>query len=132
NLRHGVKLHFGNSDVRLDDPAHVERLGRVFAAANERRMAIVVHLRASTSRGRAYGAVQARVFLEELLPVVPDVPVQVAHLPGTGPGYHDPPADRAMAVLAEAVELRGPRAGPAWLGGGPGPTPDTGPPNSRL
>jgi predicted TIM-barrel fold metal-dependent hydrolase len=99
----GIKLHFGNSDVQLDDPTHVERLRQVFRAANEHGMAIVVHLRASISRQRPYGALQARVFLEQLLPLAADVPVQVAHLAGTGPGYDDPPADSAMAVLAEAV-----------------------------
>jgi predicted TIM-barrel fold metal-dependent hydrolase len=56
----GIKLHFGNSDVRLENPAHVEQLRRVFRAANEHRMAVVVHLRASISRKRPYGPVQAR------------------------------------------------------------------------
>jgi predicted TIM-barrel fold metal-dependent hydrolase len=93
----------------LDNPAHVEQLRRVFRAANEHRMAIVVHLRASTSRKRPYGAAQARVFLEQLLPLVPNVPVQVAHLAGTGPGYDDPPSDSAMAVLAETMERHDPR-----------------------
>jgi predicted TIM-barrel fold metal-dependent hydrolase len=114
-LRRGIKLHFGNSDVQLDDSAHVERLRRVFRAANAHRMAIVVHMRASTSRRRPYGAAQARVFLEQLLPLVPDVPVQVAHLAGTGPGYDDPPADSAMAVLAEAVERHDPRTRNLWF-----------------
>jgi uncharacterized protein len=99
----GIKLHFGNSDVQLDQPAHLERLRQVFRMANEQGMAIVVHLRASISRKRPYGAAQARIFLEQLLPLAADVPVQVAHLAGTGPGYDDPPADSAMAVLAEAV-----------------------------
>lgn len=115
SLRGGIKLHFGNSDVQLDDPAHVERLRRVFRAANQHRMAIVVHLRASISRHRPYGAAQARVFLEQLLPLVPDVPVQVAHLAGTGPGYDDPPADSAMAVLADAVQRGDPRARKLWF-----------------
>lgn len=48
----GIKLHFGNSDVQLDEPAHLERLRRVFRTANEQGMAIVVHLRASISRKR--------------------------------------------------------------------------------
>ena len=99
----GIKLHFGNSDVQLDEPAHVERLRQVFRAANEHGMAIVVHMRASISRKRPYGAAQARTFLEQLLPEAADVPVQIAHLAGTGPGYDDPPADSAMAVLADAV-----------------------------
>jgi predicted TIM-barrel fold metal-dependent hydrolase len=114
-LRHGIKLHFANSDVQLDNPAHVELLGRVFRAANERRMAIVVHLRASISRNRPYGAAQARVFLEQLLPLAPDIVVQVAHLAGSGPGYDDPPADSAMAVLAEAVEQGDPRTSQLWF-----------------
>ncbi|HEU4524941.1 MAG TPA: amidohydrolase family protein [Gemmatimonadales bacterium] len=105
----GIKMHFGNSDVRVDEPAHLERLRRVFRAANQQGMAIVVHLRASISRRRPYGATQARIFLEQLLPLAADVPVQIAHLAGTGPGYDDPPADSAMAVLADAVK-RGNRA----------------------
>jgi uncharacterized protein len=115
NLRHGIKLHIGNSDVRLENPAHVEQLRRVFRAANEHGMAIVVHLRASISRKRPYGPVQARAFLERLLPAAPDIPVQVAHLAGTGPGYEDPPADSVMAVLAEAVEKRDPRTRRLWF-----------------
>jgi predicted TIM-barrel fold metal-dependent hydrolase len=114
-LRHGIKLHFGNSDVQLENPAHVEQLRRVFRAANEHRMAIVVHLRASISRKRPYGPVQARAFLEQLLPAAPDIPVQVAHLAGSGPGYDDPPADSVMAVLAEAVEKRDPRTRRLWF-----------------
>jgi predicted TIM-barrel fold metal-dependent hydrolase len=59
--------------------------------------------------------VQARTFLEQLLPAAPDMPVQVAHLAGTGPGYDDPPADSVMAVLAEAVEKRDPRTRRVWF-----------------
>jgi uncharacterized protein len=115
NLRHGIKLHFGNSDVQLENPAHLDRLRQVFRAANQHHMAIVVHLRASISRKRPYGAAQARLFLEQLLPLAPDVDVQVAHLAGTGPGYDDPPADSAMAVLAAAVERRDPRTRRLWF-----------------
>jgi hypothetical protein len=78
-------------------------------------MTIVVHLRASISRKRPYGPVQARAFLEQLLPTAPDIPIQVAHLAGTGPGYEDPPADSVMAVLAEAVEKRDPRTRRLWF-----------------
>src|SRR5918999_779180 len=44
-LRRGIKLHFGNSDVQLENPAHVEQLRRVFRPANRHRMAIAVHMR---------------------------------------------------------------------------------------
>ena len=109
NLRRGIKLHFGNSDVQLENPGHIEQLRRVFRAANDHRMPIVVHMRANISRKRPYGPIQARAFLEQVLPVAPDIPIQVAHMAGTGPGYDDPPADSVMAVLAEAVEKSDPR-----------------------
>jgi predicted TIM-barrel fold metal-dependent hydrolase len=115
NLNHGIKLHFGNSDVQLQNPVHAARLRQVFGAANALHMAIVVHMRASISRQRPYGAAQARVFLEQLLPAAPDVTVQVAHLAGTGPGYDDPPSDEAMAVLAEAVERHDARTRQLWF-----------------
>jgi uncharacterized protein len=108
-LNRGIKLHFGNSDVQLEKPEHIARLQEVFRAANRHHMAIVVHLRASISRKRPYGPLQARAFLEQLLPEVPDVPVQVAHLAGSGPGYDDPPSDSVMAVLADAVQKHDPR-----------------------
>jgi predicted TIM-barrel fold metal-dependent hydrolase len=105
----GIKLHFGNSDVQLDNPVHAERMRRFFQAANDHRMAIVVHMRASISMKRPYGAAQARVFLEQLLPAAPDVAVQVAHLASSGPGFDDPPAHEVIAVLAEAVQKGDPR-----------------------
>jgi len=60
---------------------------------------MVVHV----SNGETYGARQAHVFLEQLLPAAPDVPVQIAHLWG-GNGFS---AD-ALAVYAEAVAARRP------------------------
>jgi predicted TIM-barrel fold metal-dependent hydrolase len=102
NLRSGLKLHFGNSDVNLDIEEHVERTHAVFAAANAHRMAIVVHARANIDHNRPYGAKQARVFLERLLPAAPDITVQIAHLAGGG-GY-DPVVDEALGVYAEAIE----------------------------
>jgi predicted TIM-barrel fold metal-dependent hydrolase len=65
-------------------------------------MSIVVHARANIDHNRPYGAKQARVFLERLLPAAPDVTVQIAHLAGGG-GY-DPVIDEALAVYAEAIE----------------------------
>jgi uncharacterized protein len=114
-LSGGIKLHLGNADLRLENPAHVAQLRRVFQAANQHRMAIVIHLRASISMKRPYGPVQARAFLEQVLPAAPDVPVQVAHLAGTGPGYEDPPADSVLAVLAAAVEKGDPRTRRLWF-----------------
>jgi uncharacterized protein len=115
NLRHGIKLHFGNSDVQLENPDHLEMLKRIFRAANARRMAIVAHMRASISKQRPYGPEQAHAFLEQLLPLVPDIPIQIAHLAASGPGYDDPQADSVLAVLADAIAKNDPRTRKLWF-----------------
>jgi predicted TIM-barrel fold metal-dependent hydrolase len=107
-LRSGLKLHFGNSDVDLDNPDHVQKLTRVFRAANDRRMGIVVHMRSSVTMRRAYGAKQARVFVSEVLPAASDVPVQIAHFGGAGT-YDDPAIDEVVSVFADAIDKRDPR-----------------------
>lgn len=114
-LRRGVKLHFGNGDIQVDDPTQLDKLRKFFKAANGFKMAIVVHLRANIGKKRPYGVAQARVFLDELLPLVPDIPVQIAHLAGTGPGFEDPPAQEAIAVFADAIERGDPRTKNLWI-----------------
>ncbi len=102
HLRYGIKLHFGNSDVDLDNPVHVKRLRQVFREANRHGMAIVVHMRPSITSHRPYGAREAGVFLRELLPEATRVPVQIAHLAGHG-GYDDPAIDQTLGVFVEAI-----------------------------
>lgn len=114
HLRTGLKLHFGNSDVNVENPEHVAQLRRVFHAANQNRMAIVVHMRSNINRHRPYGAREARIFMERLLPEVPEVTIQIAHLTGGG-GYADPAIDQALAVFAEAIERRDPRMKNVYL-----------------
>ena len=105
NLRRGVKMHFGNSEVDYTSAEHIERLRRVFRAANGYGMAIVVHMRASFSRKLPYGRDAALVFLTELVPAAPDVTIQVAHLAGGG-GPGDTLALQALEVFAEAITKR--------------------------
>ena len=114
-LKRGIKLHLGNSDVQLDVPAHVQRLAAVFAAANGEGMAILLHMRASIRNKRPYGAPEAQAFLDKVLPSAPDVPVQVAHLAGAGPGFDDPPARAVLATLAAAIEARHPATRNLWF-----------------
>jgi uncharacterized protein len=101
SMRYGLKLHFGNSDVMLDDPTHVAKLREVFGAANAAGMAIAVHMRSSVTRKRPYGAAHARAFIDEVLPSAPDVTVQIAHMAGAG-GYDDPTVDEALGVFVDA------------------------------
>ena len=112
----GMKLHLGNADVQLDNPAHLARMKAFFAAANQHGMALVVHTRASISLKRPYGPEQGRILLEELFPMAPDVVIQIAHLAGSGsgPGYDDPAAHSVMEVLAQAFARNDPRLRNVW------------------
>jgi predicted TIM-barrel fold metal-dependent hydrolase len=102
HLRFGLKLHFGNSDVDLENMEHRTRVREVFRVANASRMAIVVHMRPSVTMRRPYGAAVARTFLAEILPAAPDVSVQIAHLTGAG-GYDEPETDEAVGVFVDAI-----------------------------
>ena len=113
-LRRALKLHFGNSDVRTDIPEQLDQMKRVFRLANFYRMTIVAHMHANIDNSRPYGAEQARVFLEQLLPLAKDVYVQIAHLAGAG-GAANPRADSALAVFADAIEHGDPRMKNVWF-----------------
>jgi len=130
-LRHGIKMHFGNSDVQLENPAHIARLKEVFRAANRHRMAIAIHLRASISLKRPYGEAQARALMAQLMPEVPDTMVQVAHLAGAGPGYEDPPANEVMRVFAEAAARKDPNTRNLYFDVASIATPDITPAQAR-
>jgi predicted TIM-barrel fold metal-dependent hydrolase len=101
-LRRGLKLHFGNSDVELDKPGHVEQMQRVFAAANRHQMAIAVHVRPNIDHGRPWGEKQARIFVENILPEAKDVVVQIAHLASAG-RYEDEGVERALGVFVDGI-----------------------------
>jgi predicted TIM-barrel fold metal-dependent hydrolase len=107
NLRTGLKLHFGNSDVNVDNPVHLAQLRRVFRAANRNRMAILVHAHANVNFNRPYGSREARIFLEQLLPETPDITVVLAHMAGAGD--FDESTQQASAVYAEAIARHDPR-----------------------
>lgn len=96
----GLKLHFANSGVSLREPEHIARLKDVFRAADRLGMPLVVHLR---TRDEAYGREDALVFLRELLPEAPHVPVQVAHLAGWG-GF-DAATDSAFQAFVDTLRV---------------------------
>lgn len=114
SLRHGLKLHFGNSSVDYHNADHLERLKRVLRAANGFGMAVVVHMRVNTNEKLAYGRDEALVFLNELLPAAPDVPVQVGHLAGAG-GYEPLVFEQVLGVFADAIATGDPRTKNLWF-----------------
>jgi uncharacterized protein len=112
HLRRGLKLHFGNSFVEYHNPRHIEQVKRVFRAANAYGMAIVVHMRANTSQ--KMGREEALVFLNELLPAAPDIPVQIAHMGGAG-GVEPSVFDEVLGVMVEALAKGDPRTKNLWF-----------------
>lgn len=101
----GLKLHLANSDVDLRNPRHIEQLRRVFRTANDLKIPIVIHMR---TRKPSYGRHDAEIFLRDVLPAAPDIPVQIAHMAGWG-GY-DTNTDQALAAFAEAISAGNPHA----------------------
>lgn len=97
----GLKLHFGNSGVDVHNPEHIEKLRQVFAATNRLHVPIVVHLWTREQ----YGKEDAEIFLNQILPAAPDIPIQIAHFAGGGPGY----TDSALGVYADAITAHDPR-----------------------
>lgn len=98
----GIKLHFANSKVELEDPRHLERMKALFAEANRLRMPVAAHLWTS---GGGYRPRDSELFLEEVLPQAPDIVVQIMHMAGAGPGWTDP----ALEPFALAAEANDPR-----------------------
>lgn len=97
----GLKLHFGNSRVELRNTEHVEKVRRVFAAANARRVPVVAHL---WTLNKDYGREDAEIFRDKILPAAPDITIQIAHMAGGG---NSTPA--ALAVYADAIAAGDPR-----------------------
>jgi predicted TIM-barrel fold metal-dependent hydrolase len=92
----GLKLHFGNSGVDMLNDRHVARVRQLFEEANTRRVPIIVHL----WTGSTYGAAHSRAFLDNILPVSPNIVIQIAHMAASGPDYH---SDEAFEVFASAA-----------------------------
>jgi predicted TIM-barrel fold metal-dependent hydrolase len=98
----GLKFHFADSGVDLRKPEHIEKVRRVFEAANKARMPIVVHLATRQSPSDAdLARQQASGFLNGILEVAPDITVEVAHM--SGDSYYPLSSDAGMEVFANAV-----------------------------
>src|SRR5205085_615871 len=63
----------------------------------------------------AYARDEALIFLNELVPAAPDVPIQNAHLGGTNDYAEDAPADPALLVFIEAIKRGDPRTKHLWF-----------------
>ena len=107
HLRTGVKLHAASNGFDYHDADHIERLRRLFRAANGYGMAIVIHMHPHA--GHAYGPEEVRLFLNELVSQAPDVSIQVAHMAGSALSPEgEAPAD-ALSTFVEAIKKKDPR-----------------------
>lgn len=97
-----MKLNFGDSGVSFENPEHLEKVAKFFKAANDNRIAIIVHL----EPGRFYGPKEVELFLNRIASQAPDITIQIAHLAGNGPGISSP---EALAAFAEARAANNPR-----------------------
>lgn len=96
----GIKQHWGNSGVSLRNPAHLARIQQLFSLAQQLRVPVLIHMRARG--GVDYGAEDARIFLNRVVPKAPGCDVIIAHFGGGG-GY-SPQFDQIMTVFAEAAK----------------------------
>lgn len=100
----GIKLHFSDSGVDLSQPEHLSQLREVFTQANRLRLHLMVHI---ARLDEAYEPTrQAQVFLQKLLPLIPDVTVQIAHL-GGDTGFTKE-TELASRVFAAAIAAKDP------------------------
>jgi predicted TIM-barrel fold metal-dependent hydrolase len=97
----GMKLHFANSRVDLENQEHVTKIRSFFAAANRLRMPVAAHV---WTLDPNYGAADSRIFISEILPAARDIPIQIAHMAGAGSYMHDD----ALEVFADAIARRDP------------------------
>jgi predicted TIM-barrel fold metal-dependent hydrolase len=107
----GIKLHFGNSGVDFSQPADLDAVMKVFRAANERKLPIIVHF--APRGGVSYGRAFAETFFDKVLPGAPDIPIQIAHL--ASQGRLDTRSDSALSVFVERIAARDQRANNLWF-----------------
>jgi len=112
-LHTGLKLHIGNSELDYHNADDIAKLRQVFRTANQKHMAIVIHMHASISQRLHYGRDEAQIFYDSVLSAAPDIPVQIAHLAGAG-GY-DSTTDGGLSVFVDAIARNDPRARNLWF-----------------
>lgn len=101
----GLKFHFSDSRVNLKNPEHLQKVQAVFKLANKHRLAITAHIRNSNPDYDSKAT--STILLNQLLPLVPEVPVQIAHM--TGDSGFGAETQAGYDILAAAIEAKDPR-----------------------
>ncbi|MDT9600365.1 amidohydrolase family protein [Sphingosinicella rhizophila] len=98
----GIKLHLGGAGFEANQPEQVGTLAVFFARARKANMPLIVHLRG----GGEYGGAEAKIFIDQVLSQVGDLPVQIAH--GAGYAGADPGTIAALTAFGDAIARRAP------------------------
>lgn len=94
----GMKLQLANSDIDFHDAGNVSSLQSFFSVLAEHELPVIVHLQTRTSD---FGADEVNVFVDEVLPAAPNVPVQIAHMGGNS--RFDSATVRSFDALVRAI-----------------------------
>lgn len=97
--RLGVKLHFANSAVDLNDSDHLMKLRSLLELVERHRAAVILHIE---TRSKEFGYSNIKHFVDQVLANVPNLCIQVAHM-GSAGGY-DSVADSSIRALITAVK----------------------------
>ena len=98
----GIKLHLANSAFDYHSKGNMASLAAVFSAASAAHLPIAIHMR----NNEAFGAREAKQFIDEVLPHAGNLLVQVAH--GAGWGGLDQRTLDALQTFAEAIAAHRP------------------------
>lgn len=93
-----MKLNFSGLGFSFDNQEQMKKIGSFFKAANDNRIAIVVHL----EPGKFYGTKEVQLFLNHIVSAAPNITIQIAHLAGNGPGITSPEALEAFAKARQS------------------------------
>lgn len=96
----GMKVHFTNSGVNLRNKEHLDKLEKVFAHAEAKRIPILIHFMNYLVDG--FGPQDARIFIDEILTRHPRLKICIAHL--GGPGGYDDNAGNIFDTFIEAFK----------------------------
>lgn len=95
----GLKLHFTNSNVDLNNSEHLKKIKILFSHCAEKNIPILLHFK---SRSPEYGKKDAEILIDEIIATTPNLKLQIAHLGGWG-GF-DKSAQEVFSTFIEKYD----------------------------
>lgn len=95
----GLKLHFANSNVDLNNPEHLAKIQELFAHCAEKGIPILLHFRNDSPE---FGKKDVEILINEVIAKTPGLKLQVAHLGGYG-GF-DKATEEIISTFIEEYE----------------------------